>query len=56
VPAVLVSGNHAEIRRCRKRQALAKTLDRRPELLASAALDEEEQEILRELLAARQRG
>jgi hypothetical protein len=37
VPDVLVSGNHAEIRRWRKRQALAKTLDRRPELLAGAA-------------------
>jgi tRNA (guanine37-N1)-methyltransferase len=56
VPDVLVSGNHAEIRRWRKRQALAKTLERRPDLLASAALDEEEQEILRELLAAQQRG
>jgi tRNA (guanine37-N1)-methyltransferase len=53
VPDVLLSGNHAEIRRWRKREALSRTLDRRPELLADAALDEEEREILRELVAER---
>lgn len=49
VPDVLVSGNHAEIRRWRKRQAVTRTLERRPDLLTGAALDEEEQQILREL-------
>ncbi len=49
VPDVLLSGNHAEIRRWRKREALTRTLERRPDLLAGATLDEEEQEILREL-------
>ena len=49
VPDVLLSGNHAEIRRWRKREALARTLERRPDLLADASLDEEEQEILKEL-------
>lgn len=49
VPDVLLSGNHAEIRRWRKREALSRTLERRPDLLADANLDEEEQEILREL-------
>jgi tRNA (guanine37-N1)-methyltransferase len=49
VPEVLLSGNHAEIRRWRKREALARTIARRPDLLAGAALDAEEQEILREL-------
>jgi tRNA (guanine37-N1)-methyltransferase len=49
VPDVLLSGNHAEIRRWRKREALMRTLERRPDLLASADLDEEEQEILRRL-------
>ena len=49
VPEVLLSGNHAEIRRWRKREALARTLERRPDLLAEASLDEEEQEILKEL-------
>jgi tRNA (guanine37-N1)-methyltransferase len=49
VPEVLLSGNHAEIRRWRKRQALSRTLERRPELIATAALDDEERELLREL-------
>ena len=56
VPDVLVSGNHAEIRRWRKQESLKRTLARRPELLDSAALDEEEREILRELIARKARG
>ena len=55
VPEVLLSGNHAEIRRWRKRQSLTRTLARRPELLNEASLDEEEQEILRELVAKSQK-
>jgi tRNA (guanine37-N1)-methyltransferase len=53
VPDVLLSGNHAAIRRWRKREAVARTLDRRPELLESAALDDEERAMLRELMAER---
>jgi tRNA (guanine37-N1)-methyltransferase len=53
VPGILLSGNHAEIRHWRKREALSRTLARRPELLADAALDDEERELLRELQAAR---
>jgi tRNA (guanine37-N1)-methyltransferase len=53
VPDVLVSGHHAEIRKWRKRRALELTLDRRPDLLADAELDVEEQEILRELMDAK---
>jgi tRNA (guanine37-N1)-methyltransferase len=49
VPDVLLSGNHAAIRRWRKKEALSRTLERRPDLLAAAHLDEEEREILREL-------
>ncbi len=49
VPEVLLSGNHADIRRWRKREALARTLARRPDLLENAALDGEEQALLREL-------
>jgi tRNA (guanine37-N1)-methyltransferase len=49
VPDVLLSGNHAEIRRWRKRAALRRTLERRPDLLAAASLDDEEREILKEL-------
>src|SRR5205814_4104684 len=53
VPDVLLSGNHAEIRRWRKREALSRTLDRRPDLLDGASLDEEEAALLRELKGAR---
>ena len=49
VPDVLMSGNHGDIRRWRRRQSLARTLERRPELLDTAALDEEERRILDEL-------
>ena len=53
VPDVLLSGNHAEIRRWRKRESLARTLARRPELLEKAALDDEERRILAELQEAK---
>ena len=56
VPDVLLSGNHAEIRRWRKREALARTLARRPELLEHADLDDEERTLLRELNARRELG
>lgn len=56
VPDVLLSGNHAEIRRWRKREALARTLERRPDLLAGAVLDEEEKQILQELRQGRIAG
>jgi tRNA (guanine37-N1)-methyltransferase len=52
VPEVLMSGNHAEIRRWRKREALVRTLARRPDLLDAATLDEEEEQLLRELKGA----
>ena len=56
VPDVLLSGNHAAIRRWRKREAVSRTLGRRPDLLAQAALDEEEREILRGLIREREKG
>jgi tRNA (guanine37-N1)-methyltransferase len=52
VPEVLMSGNHAEIRKWRKREALSRTLARRPDLLDAANLDEEEEQLLRELKGA----
>jgi tRNA (guanine37-N1)-methyltransferase len=51
VPPVLLSGHHGEIARWRRREALARTLDRRPELLDEAALDEEDRMILAALRA-----
>jgi tRNA (guanine37-N1)-methyltransferase len=49
VPDVLLSGHHAEVRRWRKKEALARTLARRPELLGQAALDDEERALLDEI-------
>lgn len=53
VPEVLLSGHHADIRRWRKREALARTLAARPDLLPAAELDDEEREILRALMDER---
>ena len=49
VPEVLVNGNHEQIRRWRRKTALAKTLRNRPDLIGSAALSEEDQELLDEI-------
>ena len=49
VPDVLLSGHHAEVRRWRRKAALARTLARRPELLERAPLDEEERALLDEI-------
>ena len=46
VPQVLLSGNHAEIARWRLKQALGRTWQRRPDLLARRALSADEQELL----------
>ncbi len=46
VPEVLLSGDHAAIKLWRRRQSLKTTYERRPELLGSAALDEEDRAYL----------
>lgn len=56
VPPVLLSGHHAEIEKWRRRQAVRRTFERRPDLLALASLDEQEREILRELLKEQGKG
>ena len=48
VPAVLLSGNHAEIARWRLKQALGRTWQRRPDLLERRALSAEERVLLEE--------
>ncbi len=50
VPEVLLSGDHAAIARWRRRQALATTLQRRPDLLARARLTPQDKAILQELM------
>jgi tRNA (guanine37-N1)-methyltransferase len=47
VPDVLLSGHHGEIRKWRRETALARTVARRPDLLADAALDADEREWLK---------
>jgi tRNA (guanine37-N1)-methyltransferase len=49
VPEVLVNGNHEQIRRWRRRAALAKTAHNRPDLIAQVALTEEDIELLTEI-------
>jgi len=46
IPEVLAGGDHLAIRRWRRQQALAKTLRNRPDLLASAALSDDDREFL----------
>ena len=53
-PEVLLGGNHAEIVAWRREQSLALTLARRPELLDTAPLDEDDHKILRRLRRATQ--
>jgi tRNA (guanine37-N1)-methyltransferase len=56
VPEVLLSGNHEMIRRWRLRRSLARTLERRPELLEQRVLTPEEEELLAEIRAERGSG
>ena len=56
VPDVLLSGHHEQVRKWRKRQAVARTLARRPDLLAAAELDDEERAIVRELTEGTREG
>lgn len=48
VPEVLTSGDHAAIARWRRKQALGRTWQRRPDLLAQLMLNREDQKLLLE--------
>jgi tRNA (guanine37-N1)-methyltransferase len=52
VPPVLLSGDHADIRRWRLAQAVARTAERRPDVLANAQLAPEARRALNEFLTA----
>jgi tRNA (guanine37-N1)-methyltransferase len=56
VPQVLLSGNHADIRRWRLGQAVARTWQRRPDLIAAHGLAPEASRLLNEFLTARAVG
>jgi len=49
VPPVLLSGNHGEVDRWRRREALRRTLERRPDLLDAAPLTDDDRRMLDEL-------
>lgn len=49
VPEALYSGDHEAVRRWRRRMALKKTLENRPDLLEKTALTDEDQKVLAEL-------
>ena len=49
VPEVLLSGNHAQIARWRREQAIIRTMERRPELLDKASLNSEERRLVNRL-------
>ena len=55
-PQVLLSGNHAEIERFRRRQSLRLTFESRPDLLERAELSEEDRRFLQELRHERDSG
>jgi tRNA (guanine37-N1)-methyltransferase len=49
VPDVLLSGNHAEIRRWRRKEALRATMEKRPDLLKKVTLTPEDKKLIEEL-------
>jgi tRNA (guanine37-N1)-methyltransferase len=49
VPEVLLCGDHERIRRWRRKESLRATRERRPDLLAAAALTREDERFLREI-------
>lgn len=54
VPPVLVSGDHARVARWRRAQSIARTMERRADLIeARGGLSDEEEELLAELKAGR---
>lgn len=56
VPAVLLSGNHAEIARWRRKQSLGRTWQRRPELIDREALSKADRALLDDFLAEQRDG
>ena len=53
VPEVLLSGNHADVKRWRLAQAVSRTWMRRPDLIARHGLEPQASRMLNEFLAAR---
>ena len=49
VPEVLLSGNHREISQWRRKEALRRTLHRRPDLLERSPLSDEDRRLLEKI-------
>jgi tRNA (guanine37-N1)-methyltransferase len=56
VPAVLMSGHHAQIERWRLKQSLGRTWQRRPELLERRSMSEDERKLLEEFKQETKKG
>jgi tRNA (guanine37-N1)-methyltransferase len=56
IPEALAGGNHETVRRWRRRMALKKTLENRPDLLEKIEVSDEDREILAELGWASESG
>jgi tRNA (guanine37-N1)-methyltransferase len=56
VPEILLSGHHETVRRWRRKEALRRTLERRPDLLGSLNKTKEDEILLRELREEREGG
>lgn len=53
VPPVLLSGNHADILRWRRKEALRATMERRPDLMEKIELSPEDNRLIEEILRER---
>ncbi len=51
VPAILMSGNHAEIERWRRKQSIGRTWQKRPDMLVRQPLSGEDEKLLEEFKA-----
>lgn len=49
VPEILLSGNHKDIERWRRKEALRRTLDRRPDLLEKGGLSDDDYKLIQEI-------
>ncbi len=56
VPRVLLSGDHGAIRRWRRKQAIGRTWQRRPDLIDMAGLDDEARRLLEEFIREQETG
>jgi tRNA (guanine37-N1)-methyltransferase len=55
VPEILLSGDHARVAHWRRREALRRTLERRPDLIERAELSEEDRQLIEALQAEKQK-